>query len=317
MAVTTALVNAVPARSTSQLAGPALPFSADLVKQGVTISVTLEPARTGLDDLHVYVLSEEGRALDALEVSASLRLPAGDTGPIKVPLVENAPGQWSAFGFPIPIAGTWKLEVAALVTEIDLVRVRIDVPIRWLANHRQERRMSKARPIAALALAALVVLAPAAASAHVTVNPAEAEKGGFAKLAFRTPNERDDAGTVKLKVNFPPEAPFAFFNFRAVPGWRSTVERSARSRPGAHHRTHLIARPPLSDAPTNGASGAGRLPFEARSGLPPAHAGTTGRPCQHSVPHTGGVLPGWSKPSGQMRYRCDPLSSWSVGSTRR
>lgn len=91
--------------------------------------------------------------------------------------------------------------------------------------------MSKARPIAALALAALVVLTPGAASAHVTVNPAEAEKGGFAKLAFRTPNERDDAGTVKLEVNFPPEAPFAFFNVRAVPGWRSTVERSALAEP--------------------------------------------------------------------------------------
>lgn len=130
IAVTTALVNAVPARSASEVAGPALPFSADLVKQGVKISVTLEPARTGLDDLHVYVISAEGRALDALEVSASLRLPAGDTGPINVPLVENAPGHWSAFGFPIPIAGTWQLEVAALVTEIDLVRVRTDVPIR-------------------------------------------------------------------------------------------------------------------------------------------------------------------------------------------
>lgn len=130
IAVTTALVNAVPARSASQVGGPALPFSADLVKQGVKISVTLEPARTGLDDLHVYVISAEGRALDALEISASLRLAAGDTGPIKVPLVENAPGHWSAFGFPIPIAGTWELEVAALVTEIDLVRVRTDIPIR-------------------------------------------------------------------------------------------------------------------------------------------------------------------------------------------
>lgn len=136
LSVTAALVNAVPARSVAEVPGPALPFSAELVKDGVKLSVTLEPARTGLDDLHVYVVSEagkfaeKGRPIDALEVSGTLRLDKADTGPITVPLVENAPGHWSAFGFPIPIAGTWELEVAALVSDIDLVRVRTDVTIR-------------------------------------------------------------------------------------------------------------------------------------------------------------------------------------------
>jgi copper transport protein len=136
IAVTAGLVNAVPARSAADVTGPALPFSTELAKDGVKLSVTLEPARTGLDDLHVYVISEAGRfasagrPIDALEVSATLRLAEGDTGPIEVPLVENAPGHWSAFGFPIPIAGTWELEVAALVSDIDLVRVRTDVSIR-------------------------------------------------------------------------------------------------------------------------------------------------------------------------------------------
>ena len=41
------------------------------------------------------------------------------------------------------------------------------------------------------------------ASAHVTVNPREAMQGGYAKLAFRVPNERDDASTVKVEVHLP------------------------------------------------------------------------------------------------------------------
>ena len=136
LAVTAGLVNAVPARSAADAPGPALPFAAELAKDGVKLEVTLEPARTGLNDLHVYVVSEAGRfaaagrPIDALEVSARLRLVDGDTGPISVPLVENAPGHWSAFGFPVPIAGTWELEVAALVTDIDLVRARTEVTIR-------------------------------------------------------------------------------------------------------------------------------------------------------------------------------------------
>jgi periplasmic copper chaperone A len=91
--------------------------------------------------------------------------------------------------------------------------------------------MKKTRALAVVAPMALALAIPAAASAHVTVQPPEAEKGGFAKLAFRTPNERDDAGTVKLEVTFPPEAPFAFFNVRAVPGWTSTVERATLPQP--------------------------------------------------------------------------------------
>jgi len=127
VAVTAALVNAIPPRAADETAGPALPFSIDLAKAGVRISVTLEPARTGLNDLHVYVIDDG--PLDALEVSATMTLAAQDTGPITVPLVKSGAGHWSAFGFPVPIAGIWELEVAALVSEIDLVRVSTDVHI--------------------------------------------------------------------------------------------------------------------------------------------------------------------------------------------
>jgi uncharacterized protein len=47
---------------------------------------------------------------------------------------------------------------------------------------------------AALALTALV--APAAAQAHVTVQPNHAAAGAFTRLDVRVPTERDDASTV-------------------------------------------------------------------------------------------------------------------------
>lgn len=91
--------------------------------------------------------------------------------------------------------------------------------------------MRKLRAVAALAVGALALVTPDAVWAHVTVHSQRAEKGGFAKLEFRVPNERDDAGTVKLEVTFPPDALFAFFNIRAVPGWTYTVERTTLPRP--------------------------------------------------------------------------------------
>ncbi|MDQ7904707.1 YcnI family protein [Phytohabitans sp. ZYX-F-186] len=69
----------------------------------------------------------------------------------------------------------------------------------------------------------LAVAAPAAA--HVTVNPQEAEKGGFARLAFRVPNESDTASTVKLEVVLPENAPVGSVSIMPVAGWTATVER--------------------------------------------------------------------------------------------
>ena len=76
----------------------------------------------------------------------------------------------------------------------------------------RHRAVTRALAVAAVAL---VALAPMAA-AHVTVNPGEAEKGGFARLTFRVPNERDDAGTTTLEVNLPEDQAFPFVSMRVM-----------------------------------------------------------------------------------------------------
>lgn len=79
--------------------------------------------------------------------------------------------------------------------------------------------------------AALTVSFALPALAHVTVNPRTAEKGGFTKLAFRVPNERDDASTTKLEVRFPTDHPLPFVSVRPVPGWKAEVTRGELPAP--------------------------------------------------------------------------------------
>lgn len=81
----------------------------------------------------------------------------------------------------------------------------------------------------AVALVAVLGTVAAPAAAHVTVNPREATKGGFAKLAFRVPNERDAAATVQVEVAFPTEHPLRSVSVRPTPGWTYTVERSGEA----------------------------------------------------------------------------------------
>ena len=93
--------------------------------------------------------------------------------------------------------------------------------------------------LVALAAGAAVVLPATSAFGHVTVNPREATQGGYAKLAFRVPNERDNAGTTKLEINFPTDHPFASVNVRPQAGWTYAVEKAKLAVPIKSHDTEI------------------------------------------------------------------------------
>jgi uncharacterized protein YcnI len=69
-----------------------------------------------------------------------------------------------------------------------------------------------------------LVAAAGPAWAHVTVEPSSATKGSDAVLAFVVPNEKEDATTTKVVVQFPTDHPIAEALVEAIPGW--TAEAS-------------------------------------------------------------------------------------------
>ena len=82
--------------------------------------------------------------------------------------------------------------------------------------------ITRPRVVAAVTAAALAL--PAAASAHVTLQPTTAPAGGFTRVDVRVPNERDNAGTTKVRVQFPPG--FEFVSYEPRPGWNVDVKKS-------------------------------------------------------------------------------------------
>ncbi|MEU5214749.1 YcnI family protein [Streptomyces sp. NPDC020807] len=77
-----------------------------------------------------------------------------------------------------------------------------------------------------------VVLLSGTAFAHVSVQPqGEAAKGGYATVNIKVPNERDNASTVKLEVNFPLDHPLASVMPQPVPGWKAEVTKSKLTKP--------------------------------------------------------------------------------------
>ncbi|MEV7674250.1 YcnI family protein [Streptomyces sp. NPDC088752] len=77
-----------------------------------------------------------------------------------------------------------------------------------------------------------VVLLSGTAFAHVSVQPlGEAAKGSYATVNIKVPNERDNASTVKLEVNFPLDHPLASVMPQPVPGWKAEVTKSKLDKP--------------------------------------------------------------------------------------
>jgi uncharacterized protein YcnI len=85
--------------------------------------------------------------------------------------------------------------------------------------------------VAAVAAVTAALAFPALASAHVTVNPNTAVQGGYTKVTFRVPTERDDASTTKVEVAIPTDKPIASVSTRPVQGWTAVTETTKLTTP--------------------------------------------------------------------------------------
>ena len=136
LAVTTALTATEPGRTeevakaatstAAQRSGPLslkIPFDTGGQDGKGTVEVTLDPARVGANEMHLYVVRPNGRAFDVPEVKVAFTLEAKSIGPLPVVPDRIATGHWSASGVQIPMAGDWKIAVTVRTSDIDQTSV--------------------------------------------------------------------------------------------------------------------------------------------------------------------------------------------------
>ncbi|WP_406469301.1 copper resistance protein CopC [Streptomyces hirsutus] len=87
------------------------------------VTIDLDPARVGGNDMHVYVERTDGKAFDVPELKVALTLSTKDIGPLPVVPDRLATGHLSASGVQIPMAGDWTVEVTVRTSDIDQVTV--------------------------------------------------------------------------------------------------------------------------------------------------------------------------------------------------
>ncbi|WP_329488943.1 FixH family protein [Kitasatospora sp. NBC_01246] len=146
LAVTTMLTNSPPGRVASEIAAAGTANGATAPAPGVpapqtvpgqtmelklpydtkgrtpnakgTATVTLNPARTGPNEVHLSLDGADGKPVEVPEVELAFTLPDRDLGPLPVPLTAEGPGRWSGTA-QLPLAGNWVVSVQVRSSEID------------------------------------------------------------------------------------------------------------------------------------------------------------------------------------------------------
>ncbi|MFG3239373.1 copper resistance CopC/CopD family protein [Streptomyces sp. NPDC048157] len=144
LAVTTVLTSTEPARteeearaSTAAAAAPAaqgpvslkLPFDTGGANGKGTVRMEITPARTGANELHLWVDGAGGEAMDVPEVKVAFTLESKDIGPLPVVPTRLTEGHWTADGVQIPMAGDWKVAVTVRTSDIDQTTIDKNVKI--------------------------------------------------------------------------------------------------------------------------------------------------------------------------------------------
>ncbi|WP_431043173.1 copper resistance protein CopC [Streptomyces sp. P1-3] len=133
LAVTTVLTGTQPGRAeteqaaagkTAPAAGPVsvkIPYDTGSKSGRGSAEITLDPARKGDNEVHVYLTDAAGRPVDVAEIKLSLTQRKQDIGPLPVPLARLSTGHLGADRFQLPVPGAWQLSLTVRTSDIDQV----------------------------------------------------------------------------------------------------------------------------------------------------------------------------------------------------
>ena len=124
------LVGTPPARAAvAEPVDVTLPLQSAAGESG-SVQLSVDPARTGANTLHVYLFDDEGRLDQPADLRVTLTEPQQEIGPLDVELEPAGPGHWVADGMSIPGAGTWTLAVSVRLDEFTATTASTDFPVR-------------------------------------------------------------------------------------------------------------------------------------------------------------------------------------------
>ncbi|MET7621188.1 copper resistance protein CopC [Streptomyces sp. NPDC005408] len=145
LAVTTILTATEPGRTEEEAAGTSgsqaaatvpngptelrLPFDTGGQNGKGTVRLSLDPATSGANEMHVWIYSPDLKPMDVPEVKVSFTLKAKQIGPLPITPDRITTGHWSADAVQIPMPGDWQVQVTVRTSDIDQTTVDKNIKI--------------------------------------------------------------------------------------------------------------------------------------------------------------------------------------------
>jgi len=128
LAVTAVLVGVIPAAEAAGVRGA---FST-VVAMGddAELNLVVDPNRAGRNELHLYLLDDDGRPVPADELQLRLLLPGRDIGPIVRTASPISPGHWVHVGRELAVPGRWRIVARATISRFERPTSSVDVTVR-------------------------------------------------------------------------------------------------------------------------------------------------------------------------------------------
>jgi copper transport protein len=126
-AVTALLVNAAPVR-----ADTAKPFVQVLTTENTNLvyDVDITPTRVGPNELHLTAQKPTGEEVPLVGITVTVANPDKGIAPIPVKLIRlGTGGHYTSANMSIPFAGTWRIDIKGLVTDVDEAAAAADFKV--------------------------------------------------------------------------------------------------------------------------------------------------------------------------------------------
>ena len=129
LAITAVLVNVVPTRTAIEIDASVVELTAPAGDD--TVTMTVSPARAGVNSIRVQYLDVAGEPVDvANTLRAEFALPSAELGPIAREVVKVGPGTFVLEGSELSIPGEWEIDLVVRPSDFREVRTPFLVDIR-------------------------------------------------------------------------------------------------------------------------------------------------------------------------------------------
>ena len=108
------------------------PFSTTTTIGPEQLQMTVDPARVGPNEMHLYLISAKTGAqfTGAKEVTVQASQPAKSIGPLTLRTDHTGPGHYTVTGAQLGVPGTWLVQITARVSQFDEYTKTVNVHVR-------------------------------------------------------------------------------------------------------------------------------------------------------------------------------------------